>query len=104
MKMPIFDKASLGRKARELGFVRDAFEKMSRLTEILQFLNAEPKLSPFLVLKGGTAINLTVFNLPRLSVDIDLDFSENLSIEETKEKSLCELSHPHRCACGDIYE
>jgi len=28
------------------------------------------------VLKGGTAINLTVFQLPRLSVDIDLDFTQ----------------------------
>ncbi|MGD1823579.1 MAG: nucleotidyl transferase AbiEii/AbiGii toxin family protein [Pleomorphochaeta sp.] len=27
-----------------------------------------------LALKGGTAINLTNFNLPRLSVDIDLDY------------------------------
>lgn len=26
------------------------------------------------MLKGGTAINLTIFNLPRLSVDIDLEF------------------------------
>ena len=25
-------------------------------------------------LKGGTAINLTIFNLPRLSVDIDMDY------------------------------
>ncbi|MCF0066868.1 MULTISPECIES: nucleotidyl transferase AbiEii/AbiGii toxin family protein [Segatella] len=27
------------------------------------------------MLKGGIAINLTVFQLPRLSVDIDLDFT-----------------------------
>ncbi len=25
-------------------------------------------------MKGGTALNLTVFNLPRLSVDVDFDF------------------------------
>ncbi|WP_337390356.1 nucleotidyl transferase AbiEii/AbiGii toxin family protein [Segatella sp.] len=30
-------------------------------------------MSKSLVQKGGTAINLTVFQLPRLSVDIDLD-------------------------------
>ena len=36
----------------------------------------------YLVLKGGTAINLTVFNLPRLSVDIDLDFAWNLSRDD----------------------
>ena len=33
--------------------------------------------------KKLTAINLTVFNLPRLSVDIDLDFIPNLTREET---------------------
>ena len=35
-----------------------------------------------LLLKGGTAINLTIFNLPRLSVDIDLDYIPNDSREE----------------------
>ena len=35
-----------------------------------------------LALKGGTAINLTAVGLPRLSVDIDLDFTENLSRDE----------------------
>lgn len=30
-----------------------------------------------LILKGGTAINLAVFNLPRLSVDIDMDYTPN---------------------------
>jgi predicted nucleotidyltransferase component of viral defense system len=85
MKMPIFDKIALTRKAQALGFNRDTYEKMSRLTEILQYFNATQDLGANLALKGGTAINLTVFNLPRLSVDIDLDFSENLSREETKE-------------------
>ena len=43
-------------------------------------------LSQTLALKGGTAINLTIFNLPRLSVDIDLDFSQNVGREEMLEK------------------
>ena len=84
--MPTYDKLALGKKARELGFIRDAFEKMSRLTEILQLINEDQELGPMLALKGGTAINLTVFNLPRLSVDIDFDFAENLSKEETAVK------------------
>jgi len=84
--MPTYDKLALGRKARELGFARDAFEKMTRLTEFLQYINAEPELRPLLALKGGTAINLAVFNLPRLSVDIDLDFTENLTKGETAAK------------------
>ncbi len=36
---------------------------------------------PGLALKGGTAINLTVFDLPRLSVDIDLDYCGDESRE-----------------------
>ena len=84
--MPIYDKLALGKKARELGFVRDAFEKMSRLTEVLRFIGVQPELKSFLALKGGTAINLTIFNLPRLSVDIDFDFAVNLSKEETAAK------------------
>jgi predicted nucleotidyltransferase component of viral defense system len=40
----------------------------------LEYLNTNPTLKDCLALKGGTAINLTIFNLPRLSVDIDLDY------------------------------
>lgn len=35
-----------------------------------------------LALKGGTAINTAIFNFPRLSVDIDLDLTENLAKDE----------------------
>ena len=80
--MPMYNKLELGKKAHELGFVRDALEKMSRLTEVLQYVNAEQELNQLLALKGGTAINLAIFNLPRLSVDIDLDFAENLTRDE----------------------
>lgn len=41
---------------------------------ILEYINNNAFLRDRLVLKGGTALNLTIFNLPRLSVDIDLDF------------------------------
>ena len=84
--MPAYDKLEFGRKSRDLGFVRDVFEKMTRLIEFVQFINAEHELCPLLALKGGASINLTVFNLPRLSVDIDLDFAENLTKDETAAK------------------
>ncbi len=70
----IYDKNQLDINARENGFMRDTFEKVVRLNEILSFLNKEPVLKNHLLLKGGTAINLTIFNLPRLSVDIDMDY------------------------------
>ena len=80
--MPLYDKIELGAQADELGFIRDTFEKVLRLTDILAFVNADPLLSDALALKGGTAINLTVFSLPRLSVDIDLDYARNNSLPE----------------------
>lgn len=76
------DRAFLEQKSSELGFVRDNLEKVYRLMDILAFLSDTPLLSQCLVLKGGTAINLTVFNLPRLSVDIDLDFHSDCTREE----------------------
>ena len=75
--MPVYDKAEIGRAAQQHGFVRDTFEKVLRLREILRYLNKEEYLGEHLLLKGGTAINLMVFNLPRLSVDIDMDYTPN---------------------------
>ncbi len=78
----MLDKAFIGQKAEELNFNRDTLEKVFRLTEILTFLNADALTKDCLALKGGTAINLTIFDLPRLSVDIDLDFTQNIGREE----------------------
>ena len=80
--MPEWNKLLLGKQAKELGFVRDTYEKICRLTEILKFFENDAMLGNSLALKGGTAINLTIFNLPRLSVDIDLDFSKNVTRDE----------------------
>jgi len=80
--MPQYNRNELGRLATESGFVRDTFEKVVRLKEILRFFNEDEFLREHLVLKGGTAINLTVFNLPRLSVDIDLDYTPNDTRED----------------------
>lgn len=79
--MTHFDRITLGRLSKELGFVRDTFEKVCRLTEVLSFISDDPLLSETLALKGGTAINLTIFDVPRLSVDIDLDYSRNVTRE-----------------------
>jgi len=80
--MPKYDKTLLARQAHALDFLPHTFEKVARLTEVLRFLNETPELREALALKGGTAINLTMFRLPRLSVDIDLDFALNLPREE----------------------
>lgn len=80
--MPIYNKTEIGRVARQYGFVRDTFEKVLRLKEILKYLNEEEYLREHLLLKGGTAINLTIFDLPRLSVDIDMDYTPNDAKED----------------------
>lgn len=79
--MPQYDKNEIGRVSSEYGFVRDTFEKVIRLKKILRFFNSHDFLKEHLLLKGGTAINLMVFNLPRLSVDIDVDYIPNGSRE-----------------------
>lgn len=80
--MPEWNKLLLGKQAKELGFVQDTYEKVCRLTDILKFFENDALLGNSLALKGGTAINLTIFNLPRLSVDIDLDYSKNVTRDE----------------------
>ena len=61
-------------------FNRNMTEKVLRLYSILDYFNN--KFGDVLVLKGGTAINLFVLDLPRLSVDIDLDFNLKIDKEE----------------------
>ena len=81
--MPQFNRRELDTRAREYGFNRDTFEKVLRLRNILEYLCTSDYMREHLLLKGGTAINLTVFDLPRLSVDIDLDFVPNLTRDDT---------------------
>ena len=76
------DRLTLGRMAKKLGFPRDTLEKVCRLANVLQFMESDELLSEGIALKGGTAINLTVFDLPRLSVDIDLDYCRSIDREE----------------------
>ena len=78
-----YDKIFLGKQARELGFVRDTFEKVCRLADILKFIENDSLLKNKIALKGGTAINLTMMDLPRLSVDIDLDYVGSLDKNKT---------------------
>jgi predicted nucleotidyltransferase component of viral defense system len=77
-----YSKSNLVKIATETGFIRDNLEKVFRLCDILKYLNLNPLLAEHLALKGGTSINLTVFSLPRLSVDIDLDFSKECNRDE----------------------
>lgn len=79
------DRVTLGRMAKELGFVRDTLEKVCRLADVLKFMESDELLTQAIALKGGTAINLTIFDLPRLSVDIDLDYCRSIMRKEMLE-------------------
>ncbi len=63
-------------------FNRDTLEKVLRLSELLKLFNEHKEFKGKYVLKGGTAINLCLFDFPRLSVDIDMNFNLNFSKEE----------------------
>ncbi len=80
-----YAKQYLAELSSKTDFIKDNLEKVLRLSEILRFLNSDPYFRGKLALKGGTAINLTSVELPRLSVDIDLDFTSNLAKEEMEE-------------------
>jgi predicted nucleotidyltransferase component of viral defense system len=79
--MPKYDKKIISEEAKEKGFIRDGYEKAKRLVEVLRFISGTKELQNSLALKGGTAINFTASVIPRLSVDVDLDLTENLSRE-----------------------
>ena len=54
------------------------------MISVLEYLFSGTIISsskPTLVLKGGTALNLVYTNLPRLSVDIDLDYVGSIDKE-----------------------
>lgn len=55
-------------------FPKDHIEKLHRITHILDYLNSESILTNCLAVKGSCAVNLTVFNLPRLVNELDLDY------------------------------
>lgn len=64
----------LAAEAEATGFRPDVLEKVAHLMGLLDALRSHPFLKGKLVLKGGTALNLFVFDVPRLSVDIDLNY------------------------------
>jgi predicted nucleotidyltransferase component of viral defense system len=62
------------REVAATGFGAEPLEKVFRLMALLDALNSHPFLKTRIALKGGTALNLFHFDVPRLSVDIDLNY------------------------------
>ena len=68
-------KQELLQEAKNIGYRPEILEKITILLKVLEQFSSEPYLRDRLVLKGGTALNLFYLNpVPRLSVDIDLNY------------------------------
>lgn len=70
----ILSKERLIKEQKNTGFRQEIIEKVVWLIQILNSIADDGLLKTKLALKGGTALNLFHFNLPRLSVDADLNF------------------------------
>lgn len=89
------------REAALTGFQIDPFEKVGRLLELLEAMARHPFLKGRLALKGGTAINLFLFDVPRLSVDVDLNYI-GAADRETMLAERPKLEQALEAACGRL--
>jgi Nucleotidyl transferase AbiEii toxin, Type IV TA system len=64
----------LAAEAQKTGFRPDLLEKVAQLLGLLEAIQSHPCLRGKLALKGGTALNLFIFDVSRLSIDIDLNY------------------------------
>lgn len=69
-----YSKKQLMALSDNTGFRAEILEKVLLLMDLLELFFNDPILKEKLVLKGGTALNLFYLELPRLSVDIDLNY------------------------------
>lgn len=67
---------------RDTGFNLDILEKLYHLTRILYAICDNEGLRSNLTLKGGTALNLAYLDIPRLSIDLDFNFTGSIEKDE----------------------
>ena len=67
--------------ARSTGFRFETVERVLRLLGVLSHLDTHELSTGKWLLKGGTALNLLHLNVPRLSVDIDINYVADLTVE-----------------------
>jgi predicted nucleotidyltransferase component of viral defense system len=95
----------LAREAAATGFQTEPLEKVILLLELLEAIRSHPFLKERVVLKGGTALNVFRFEVPRLSVDIDLNYigavDRDGMVADRLTTSACERSSGRiRGCCG----
>lgn len=71
---PEIDRRWIVSTARAEGFNSTDFERSYRLAAFIEQIGRHPQLSKALLLKGGSNLNFFVMDLPRLSVDLDLNY------------------------------
>jgi predicted nucleotidyltransferase component of viral defense system len=84
----MFSAEYLQQLSAQTGFPADGLQKQMSLILVLREIRRHPLLRPAFVLRGGTAINLFLLDLPRLSVDIDLNYVGDASMERMREDRL----------------
>jgi predicted nucleotidyltransferase component of viral defense system len=73
------------------GLNLELLEKAYHLTRILNEIQKQPILKENLTLKGGTALNFLYLKTPRLSIDLDFDYTGNITKEKmTKQRQQIE--------------
>jgi predicted nucleotidyltransferase component of viral defense system len=70
----ILSREALASASKATGFHEEYLEKSIRLLYLLDKIKNDSFMRGKFALKGGTALNLFLLNLPRLSVDVDLNY------------------------------
>lgn len=78
------DRTYFARRARETGFRAAPLETVFRLSDLLQVI--VDAVGEEVCLRGGTALNLVHLNMPRLSVDADLDYIGSANPDEARRR------------------
>lgn len=67
------------------GFAPRTIDKVGRLLDLMEEMGRHPDLAGKLAMHGGTAINLFMLDVPRLSVDIDVSYVGAVGRDEMME-------------------
>ena len=92
--------------ARATGFPAVEVEKPARLLTLLDDLAAHPYLGERVALFGGTALNMFLLDVPRLSFDLDLNYigsadANVMTAEKPRfDAELASLVDAHASTCG----
>lgn len=89
----------LAAESQATGFRPEVLEKVIHLLDLLEGFNRHPFLKGRWALKGGTALNLFLFDIPRLSVDIDLNYV-GAADRETMTAERPEVDRAVRAVCS----